>query len=219
MSGGKKSDLKPMPYSQPNLSEVARVLKSGGVAVFPTDTVYDIGCSVKKPEALKRIFKLKDRDLSQSLSIIISRPEVALEIAKFQEKDLEILKKIWPGPWTLVTKARVSLPVGAVGPDGTVALRCPDHGIALDLLRKVGDTLAVSSANFSGDRSPVRFEDVDPGILDQVDAALDAGDCPLGGETAVARFEGKRHTLIRTGCVSKEEVARVETLLNQITPE
>jgi len=216
MNSGKGSNLKSLPYSQANLSEVAKVLKDGGVAVFPTDTVYDIGCSLKKPEALKRIFKLKDRDLNQSLSIIISRPEVALEIANFREKDLDVLRKIWPGPWTLISKAKVSLPQGAVGPDGTVALRCPDHGIALELLREVGDTLAVSSANFSGDRSPVRFEDVDPEILEKVDASLDAGACPLGGETAIARFEGKRHTILRTGCVSKEEIARVEPLLSQL---
>jgi L-threonylcarbamoyladenylate synthase len=219
MNSGKKSDLKSLPYSQSNLSQVAKVLKEGGIAVFPTDTVYDIGCSLKKPDALKRIFKIKDRDLSQSLSIIISRPEVALEIANFKEKDLDILKKIWPGPWTLITKAKVVLPHGAVGPDGTVALRCPDHGIALELLRNVGDTLAVSSANLSGEKSPVRFEEIDPEILEKVDVALDAEVCPLGGETAIARIEGKRHTIVRTGCVSKEEMARVESLLTQMNQE
>jgi len=219
MTSGKKSDLKSLPYSPANLSEVSKILKEGGIAVFPTDTVYDIGCSLKKPEALKRIFKLKDRDFSQSLSIIISRPEVALEIAHFKEKDLDTLKKIWPGPWTLITRAKVVLPTGAVGPDGTVALRCPDHGIALELLRNVGDTLAVSSANFSGGKSPVRFEEIDTEILDSVDAALDAGVCPLGGETAIARIEGKRLKIVRTGCVSKEEVARVESLITQMIQE
>src|SRR5580692_9341765 len=104
-----KTDKKSMPYSQANLLQVAKVIKDGGLAVFPTDTVYDIGCSVKKPEALKRIFKIKDRPLSQSLSILISRPEVALEIADFKEKDMDILKKIWPGPWTLITRAKVNL--------------------------------------------------------------------------------------------------------------
>jgi L-threonylcarbamoyladenylate synthase len=216
---GEKTNLKSLPYSQANLLQVAKVIKDGGIAVFPTDTVYDIGCSVKKPEALKRIFKLKDRPLSQSLSILISRPEVALEIADFKEKDLDILKKIWPGPWTLITKAKVHLAQGGVGPDGTVALRCPDHGIALELLRNVGDTLAVSSANFSGGKSPVKFDEVDPEILENVDAALDAGVCPLGGETAVARVEKKRHSIIRTGCVSKDEVARVEGLLSQLIQE
>lgn len=216
---GEKTDIKSLPYTQPNLLQVAKVIKDGGIAVFPTDTVYDMGCSVKKPEALKRIFKIKDRPLSQSLSILISRPEVALEIADFKEKDLEILKKIWPGPWTLITRAKVTLAPGGVGPDGTVALRCPDHGIALELLRNVGDTLAVSSANFSGGKSPVRFDEVDPEIIEKVDAALDAGVCPLGGETAIARIEKKRHSIVRTGCVSKEEIARVEALLSQMNQD
>lgn len=219
MNMGEKTNIKSLPYTQANLSAVAKVIRDGGIAVFPTDTIYDIGCSVKKPEALKRIFKLKDRPLSQSLSILISRPEVALEIADFKDKDLEILKKIWPGPWTLITKAKVQLAQGGVGPDGTIALRCPDHGIALELLRTAGDTLAVSSANFSGGKSPVRFEEVDPDILDKVDTALDAGVCPLGGETAIAKFDKKRLSIIRTGCVSKEEVARVEALLTQLIQE
>jgi L-threonylcarbamoyladenylate synthase len=219
MSGGKKADTKVLPYSQANLLQLAAVLKNGGIGIFPTDTIYDIGCSVKKPDALKRIFALKARSLNQSLSILISRPEVALEIADFREKDMEILKKIWPGPWTLITKARAPLPPGAVGPDGTVALRCPDHGIALELLRNVGDTLAVSSANFSGSKSPVRFDEIDPEVLEQVDCALDAGVCPLGGETAIARIENKKHRIIRTGCASKEEIARVESLLTQLNHE
>src|SRR6185369_2463413 len=204
-----KTNIKSLSYTPANLLQVAKVIKEGGLAVFPTDTVYDIGCSVKQPEALKRIFKIKDRPLNQSLSILISRPEVALEIADFKEKDLDILKKIWPGPWTLITRARVNLAPGGVGPDGTVALRCPDHGIALELLRNVGDTLAVSSANFSGGKSPVKFGEVDPEILESVDAAIDAGNCPLGGETAVARIEKKKINIVRTGCVSKEEVTRV----------
>ncbi len=218
--GGKETDIKSLPFTQANLLELARVLKGGGIAVFPSDTVYDIGCSVRKPEAVKRIFKLKDRPMNQSLSILISRPEVALEIADFKDRDLDMLKKIWPGPWTLIKKAKVaSLAQGAIGPDGTVALRCPDHGIALELLRNVGDTLVVSSANFSGAKSPVRFDEIDPMILDAVDAAIDAGVCPLGGETAVARFERHDYHIIRTGCVSLEEVARVEHFLEQLTRE
>lgn len=214
--GNEKADIRSLPYTEANLQKVAKVIKDGGIAVFPTDTVYDIGCSVKKPEALKRIFKIKDRPLSQSLSILISRPEVALEIGDFKDKDLDLLKKIWPGPWTLIIKAKVTLGQGGVGPDGTVALRCPDHGIALELLRASGDTLAVSSANFSGGRSPVRFDEVDSEILEKADAAIDAGVCPLGGETAIARIDRKRISIIRTGCVSKDEIARVEALLSQL---
>ena len=217
---GEKTDNKALPYTPSNLLQVAKVIKGGGIAVFPSDTVYDIGCSLKKPEAMKRIFLLKDRPANQSLSILISRPEVALEIADFREKDLDILKKIWPGPWTLIRRAKASsLSPGAVGPDGTVALRCPDHGIALELLRNVGDTLAVSSANFTGGISPVRFEDVDPEILEKVDAALDGGTCPLGGETAVVRIERKNFSLVRNGIVSAEELARVERLLERMTSE
>jgi L-threonylcarbamoyladenylate synthase len=205
------------PNTQTHLEELAATLKKGGVAIFPTDTVYDLGCSIKHPEAIHRIFKMKNRPMDQSLPMIISRPEVALEIAEFRDKDLDVLKKIWPGPWTLIARARVSLPDGLKSPlDGTVALRCPDHGLALEILRRSGDTLAVSSANYSGGHSPAKFEDVPEDLLSQVDNAIDAGPCPLGGETAIARIEPRHIRIIRTGCVSSEELNRVELLLGKL---
>ncbi len=205
------------PNTQTQLEGVANTLKQGGVAVFPTDTVYDLGCSIKHPTAIQRIFKIKNRPTDQTLPMLISRPEVALEMTELRDRDLEILKKIWPGPWTLILRSKVSLPTGLKNPiDETVALRCPDHGLALELLRRAGDTLAVSSANFSGEHSPARFEEVPEELLHQVDNAIDAGACPLGGETAMARIENHRLRIVRTGCVSKEEVERVEALLTKL---
>jgi len=97
-----------------------------------------------------------------------------------------------------------------------VALRCPDHSRALEILRRAGDTLAVSSANTTGGISPVRFDEVPVEILSAVDDAIDAGPCPLGGETAIARLEGRRVRIIRTGCVAPDEVKRVEGLLTRM---
>lgn len=199
-----------------DLMRVAEVLRGGGVALFPTDTAYVIGCSVQHSGALDRVFRLKERDRACSLPLLLSRPEVALEIAALQEGDLPVLKRIWPGPWTLVFRAKARLKEGLTGPDGTVALRCPDHGLALEVLRRAGDTLAVSSANFSGSRSPSSFEEIDPAFLGKVDAALDAGPCPLEGSTAIARVDQKGVEVVRTGCVSREEVARVEGLLRRL---
>jgi len=210
-------DTQAFANTQAHLEEVAATLKRGGIAILPTDTVYDLGCSIKHPETIQRIFRMKERPTDQSLPMLVSRPEVAMEIADFRDQDLDTLKKIWPGPWTLITKSRVALAPGLKSPlDGTVALRCPDHGLALEILRKSGDTLAVSSANFSGSVSPIRFDEIPDDLLAKVDNAIDAGPCPLGGETAIARIEGKRVRIIRSGCVSKEEVARVEALLVQM---
>ena len=202
---------------QAHLLQVSASLKKGAVAILPTDTVYDLGCSIKHPDAIQRIFTIKERPLDQSLPMIISRPEVALGIADFREKDIEVLVKIWPGPWTLIQKSRASLAPGLKSPlDGTVALRCPDHGMALEILRRAGDTLAVSSANYTGGASPVRFDEIPAEILSSVDDAIDAGPCPLGGETAIARLEGQRVRIIRSGCVSPDEIKRVEGLLTQM---
>jgi L-threonylcarbamoyladenylate synthase len=211
------SDTKTYAHDQAHLVEMAAALKKGGVVILPTDTVYDLACSIKHPEAIQRIFTIKERPTDQSLPMVISRPEVALEIAEFRDKDLEVLRKIWPAPWTLIQKARASLAPGLKSPfDGTVALRCPDYAPALEILRRAGDTLAVSSANYTGGSSPVRFDAIPEDILGSVDQAMDAGPCPLGGETAIARLEGRRVRIIRSGCVSPEEVARVENLLVQM---
>ena len=83
------------PNTQTQLEGVANTLKQGGVAVFPTDTVYDLGCSIKHPTAIQRIFKIKNRPTDQTLPMLISRPEGALEMTELRDRDLEILKKIW----------------------------------------------------------------------------------------------------------------------------
>jgi len=207
-----------LTYSKENFAQVAAILHKGGVALFPTDTTYAIGCSIKHRDALNRVFSIKERSKDHSLPLLISRPEVALEIVNLQDRDLEILKKIWPGPYTLILRTRLNLAPGLTGPDGTVALRCPDHGIALDLLRSVGDTLAITSANFSGEKSPIRFEEVSPEILDHVDAALDSGVCPLPGGTAILKVTTQEPRLIREGCVSPEDIHRVEGLLKLLSP-
>jgi L-threonylcarbamoyladenylate synthase len=200
-----------------NLLEIISVLKKGGVAIFPTDTVYTIGASIKQPEALKKIFKIKERNITQSLPLLISRPEVALEIADIQESAMSFFKKIWPSCWTFILKAKVQLNPGLVGPDGTVALRCPNHSEALEILRSTGETLAVSSANISGEKSPIRFEEVAEELIDQVDIVLDAGPTSLGGQSAIARLTDQKFELIRSGCVSEDEIQRVQLLFeNQI---
>jgi L-threonylcarbamoyladenylate synthase len=208
-----KADMSAQTYQREDFRKVADILKQGGVGVFPTDTTYAIGASIQFPKALDRAFAMKERPKDHSLPLLISRPEVALEIAMLQEKDLDLLKRIWPGPYTLILRTRLRLPTGLVGPDGTVALRCPDHGVALDLLRAVGDTLAVTSANFSGSESPVDFRDVDPAILEHADAALDAGPCPLPGGTTIWKVAGREPRLVREGCVSPAEIDRVGGLL------
>ncbi len=211
------STMKTYPNDQAHLTNLVEGLQKGGVAILATDTVYDLACSIKHPEAIQRVFKIKERPMDQSLPMVISRPEVALGIAEFQEQDLETLRKIWPGPWTLIRKARADLAPGLKSPfDGTVALRCPNHRQALEILRLAGDTLAVSSANFTGGTSPVRFEDIPEDILGVVDHAMDTGPCPLGGETAIARIEGRKVRIIRSGCVSPTEISRVENLLIQM---
>ncbi len=211
-----KADMSALTYKREEFLKVSEILGKGGVAVFPTDTSYAIGASIRFPKALERAFAMKERPRDHSLPLLISRPEVALEIAMLQEKDLDSLKRIWPGPYTLILRTKLRLPPGLVGPDGTVALRCPDHGIALDLLRAVGDTLAVTSANFTGSVSPVDFEDLDPGILEHADAVLDAGPCPLPGGTAILKVTGRGPKLVREGCVAPEDIERVKRLLEKI---
>lgn len=211
-----ETGMKAATYQKEEFRKVADVLRNGGVAVFPTDTTYVLGASIKHPKALERAFDMKERPKDHSLPLLISRPEVALEIAMLQERDLAILEKVWPGPFTLILRTKLRLPAGLVGPDGTVALRCPNHGIALELLRSVGDTLAVTSANATGEGSPVKFGDVAPEILEAADAALDAGVCPLAGGTAILKVAGRGPQLIREGCVAPPEIERVVALLKQI---
>ena len=131
------------------LERAAKILKSGGVVAFPTETVFGIGASLECPEAIKRIFKIKKRPKKKPLQVLVANLRQAKKLGELSTKSLELLKEEWPGPLTLVVYKNKTVPKLVTGGTSKVGLRMPDHKIALELIKKCGPIVA-TSANKSG---------------------------------------------------------------------
>jgi L-threonylcarbamoyladenylate synthase len=196
------------------LERTIEILRRGGLAAFPTDTVYGIGASLAFPEALDRIYDSKLRDRDRVLPVLIASPADLLGVATKMDDDLmRLASRYWPGPLTVAVPAKPHLPSQVVAADGTVGVRVPDHSVALVLAKHCGGALAVTSANVSGQPPARRAGDLPPELVDRLDMVLDGGIARGGQPSTVIGREGDTITIIREGAVS---AADIEAAWNQI---
>ena len=163
------------------LAAAAVALRTGGTAVFPTDTVYGLGVSVEAAESPAVLYRLKGRDEGKPISWLVGGPEALSRYgADVPAWAFALAKAFWPGPLTLVVRASTTVPAAFASAAGTIGLRMPASEAALALIRQVGCPLATTSANFSGLPAPGTFNQVDPVLLAKVDAAVPEGDAKAG---------------------------------------
>jgi L-threonylcarbamoyladenylate synthase len=200
------------------LERAAAVLREGGVVSFATDTYYALGADPLNDSAVDRVFRIKRRDRSSPLPVLVGGVEQARAVlgGTFPRAVMPLLEACWPGPLTLVLPARRQLPAGVAGPDGTVGLRWPDWPIAEALLERFGGAITGSSANRSGNGGSLCGAAVPAGLGGEVDLVLDTGPSPGGPGSTVAGFVQTGGTarlrLIREGRISADSLARLSGL-------
>lgn len=178
----------------------------GGVLVFPTDTVYGIGCNAFHPEAIQKIYDLKGRHYSKPLPILLSdakqMPLVTKEVPSEAER---LMKAFWPGALTLVCKTG-PLALNAARGKHTIAVRVPAHGVTSQLLAGLGLPLAATSANISGKKAIVSGTQARKLFESKVDVIIDGGACNVGRESSVVDASHYPFTVLREGALSKAEL-------------
>jgi L-threonylcarbamoyladenylate synthase len=140
------------------MKNAVKILRSGGVIAFPTETVFGIGACLDQPEAIKRIFRLKKRSRKKPLQILVASLGQAKKYGRFNKQALALAKQ-WPGPLTLVVYKTKLVPRLVTGGSNKVGLRVPDHKITLALIRKCGPIVA-TSANLSGEKPALRASSI-----------------------------------------------------------
>jgi len=193
--------------SPDGMAEAARVLQSGALVAFPTETVYGLGGDARSDMAVARIFEAKDRPRFNPLIVHVPDLAAARRIARFDDRALTLAAAFWPGPLTLVlpllAEAGLSALVAAELP--SVAIRVPAHPVAQALLAAFGGPLAAPSANLSGRVSPTRAAHVAEGLSGRISAILDGGPCSVGVESTIVGLDGPAR-LLRPGGIALEVV-------------
>lgn len=206
----KTSDLHPDGKA---ISECARVLRAGGIAVFPTETVYGIGVDAFNAEAIARLYAAKHRSAEKPLLMHISGLAAAEELAYLDPHSRELIARFTPGPLTLILKRRSCIPANAVSGGDTVGLRFPSNGIFLALAKEFGGAIAATSANISGAASAVDASGVS-GVSESCDIILDGGHTEYGLESTIISLVGEKPRLLRRGSfdvrLAEEVVGRCE---------
>jgi L-threonylcarbamoyladenylate synthase len=200
----------PPSYSAESIVRVARILRDGGVVVFPTETVYGVGADIRCAESVRRVFALKKREPSQPLMAHCASPTQMLEyVAGVPQWVQPLVSRFWPGPLALIFRSSGKVPPVVTGGGRTVGIRMVGHPVARDLLEELGAPIAGTSANLHGEPATSRFAAVSPVLLGQVDVALDAGRCGKDLPSTVLDVTCFPPRLVRPGAVSVPEIEAV----------
>jgi L-threonylcarbamoyladenylate synthase len=203
-----------MPFT--DTAAAAELLKQGGIVAIPTETVYGLAGRIDSEAALRRIFKVKGRPFFDPLIVhVLDKAQARALTREWPAPFEDLADAFWPGPLTLVApKTDAVSPMITSGLD-TVALRCPRHPLAREILERVGVPLAAPSANRFGRTSPTQAADVEQEFGDEV-AVVDGGASAIGVESTVVRIEMRpetrqefwRLTILRPGAVSRADLKR-----------
>ncbi|MBE6543694.1 MAG: threonylcarbamoyl-AMP synthase [Ruminococcaceae bacterium] len=191
--------------NESDIKEASRIIRSGGLVVFPTETVYGLGASALDPEAAKKIYAAKGRPSDNPLIIHLSRAEEAEKYCYTNEKFYKLAECFMPGPLTVILPKRDIIPMEVTGGLSTVAVRVPMNEIALELIKSSEVPIAAPSANISGRPSPTCPIHVINDLGGKVDAILCGGECEVGLESTIVRCEADGTvSQLRPGAITPE---------------
>ena len=190
--------------------EAGEILKAGGLVAFPTETVYGLGGDALDEKAAEKIYEAKGRPSDNPLIVHIAEISALDKIAtKVPEKARKLAEKYWPGPLTMIFNKNSIVPYGTTGGLETVAVRMPDHPVALELIRNGGGYVAAPSANTSGRPSPTCSLHVEEDLTGKIEMILDGGPVGIGLESTIVDFTEEIPTILRPGYINQEMLEQV----------
>ncbi|MBN1431526.1 MAG: threonylcarbamoyl-AMP synthase [Methanomicrobiaceae archaeon] len=181
----------------PETEEAVCVLRHDGLIVYPTETVYGLGCDAFSDEAIHRLYMVKNRPLSKPVSIAVSDIEMLHAVARVGEREEKFIRRFLPGPVTVILPAKKCIPSVLTGGTGLIGIRMPDNAIAREIIDTLGSPVTSTSANISGDVSPVDKSQVNVFY----DYMIDSGTLPGTPSTVVDLVNME---IIRVGAMIEE---------------
>ncbi len=192
------------------LTRAVETLRRGGVIALPTETVYGLAANCEDELAVRRVFAIKGRPATHPLIIHIARAgELGAWARDVPPEAWRLAEAFWPGPLTLVLPRTARATDAVTGGQDTVAVRVPQHPLALAVLDALGGGVAAPSANRFGKVSPTTAEHVRADLGAEVDLLLDGGPCTVGLESTIVDLSGGAPAVLRPGGLPLEELERV----------
>ena len=201
-----------MPPTLKAVLEAASRLRNGGMAVFPTETVYGLGANALDAEAVRQIFAAKGRPQTNPVIVHVADADAALGlVSEWPDRAQTLAEAFWPGPLTLVLPKSPAVPDVVTAGGQTVGVRVPSHPVALELLREAGVPLAAPSANRSEEVSPTMARHVAESLGNFLDdlLILDGGPCAVGLESTVLDVTGEIPRILRPGMITAQMLREV----------
>jgi len=193
-----------MDCNEKGIEKTWRVIKKGGIAIFPTDKVYGIGCNPYNINAVKKIYEIKSREKIKSLPVLAYSLDIVKEITCIDSFTEKIIKKYWPGPLTLILKLTDKKLKKSLKLDKKIAVRIPDSKCTLKLLEKCG-LLVGTSANISGN-SPYTNPNECIKNIKNYDIFLNGGTITSKGESTIIEIENEKIKMIREGALKIKDI-------------
>jgi len=195
-----------MPISQREIEKGVRILKEGGVIVFPTDTVYGLGADACNSGAVERIYEIKNRPNNQQLPLLIADTSQLTAMAgEIPGIAWFLAERFWPGGLTLVLPKADSLPA-YLAPGRSIAIRVPNHPVCLALIQHLGNPIIGTSANISGQPPALTADEVGQQLGEKIDFIINGGKCPGGKESTIVDVNSQEPVILRRGLIPAHEI-------------
>ena len=192
-----------------NIPRASEIIRHGGLAAVPTETVYGLAANGLDAAAVEKIYEVKGRPAIKPLSLMVPDAGAMEKYCTDVPAQAHMLaEKFWPGPLTIILKSKPVVPDIVRAGGGTVGLRCPDHAKTLALLRECGVPLAAPSANPSGKPSPRSAEAVMDYFAGAIDAVIDGGTCSMGVESTILDMSCIPYRILRQGALPAEDIGK-----------
>jgi len=189
------------------IEKASQIINQGGIAVFPTDTVYGIGCNPYNKNSVRKIYEIKSRNILNPFPVLVYSKDIAKRIVFFDKIAEKIVERFWPGPLTIILKLTDENLKKSLNLTDKIAVRVPNHKCTLELLKKC-NFLVGTSANISGHSSFTNPDECFKNIQ-KYDVFVDGGIISSKAESTIIEIENEEIKIIREGSLSHEEVLRL----------
>lgn len=194
-------------YSEENIRKIVKVIHSGGVIAFPTETVYALACDATNFKAVENIYKIKNRDINNPLSVMIHDFDQIRSYAMVNGFIEKLVSKFSPGPITYVLQTKQDNGLSnLLMKDDFTGFRIPNHSVALDILSRCQCPLVATSVNFSGEPSAKNMNEISDDLKSQIDLIMDSGDYGNGISSTVIKVSNGSVEMLREGEIGIKEI-------------